>query len=310
MNKKPGIRSPIVTRLLFGIALFIGSFFLDAVSDSILKHRKLFGWGFLLTAIFQTSGFLMMTSVNVDANLLLKRLKPAMVLLATVWTIAIILEASSTGNRANQICLIGILPWAYLIFRYRQVSNLEDGYPRFTELVVLCLILTLLYEGIWYILIGPVSSWQGSEAQFWYCQAALAAYYLLGAMMVLYLSYLHAPWRAHAAPMAQQETVNHQPSVATRRALLRFNPSIQFYMSSYAFLFVRGSALILRQVLLSRVGHQNASNEPFLLPTSLCAGPVQVLPALTVFCCGKAIQRRLGKYWLSQQEAQWRRCVA
>jgi hypothetical protein len=289
--------------VLVGIAMFIIAILVYAIANySKVHHPALFGWLYLLTSFLQTFGLLLMTGTNVDANLLFKRTKQPMVLLVIVWTLGIIIEAISPPNNASPVAWLGVLPWVYFFFRYPQVANLEDGYPRFTELIVIEFSVTLLYNGMFYSFIregsgattdAPDCTWYGSHADFNRSQAVVATYYFLGAVMVLVLAYQYASFQGKTP---QQ-----------KRTSMRFNPSIQFYMCAYVYLFTRGSATMLRQFLLLELGGNNSADNPKLLPEALCFGPVHVIPTLTILCFRNSIHRKLGRHWLTQQESQWQR---
>jgi hypothetical protein len=239
-------------------------------------------WLFLLYGVLQTSGLIVMTQADLDTNRYLRKNKGRMVFFVLLWVLSWGTVAITPPMKDSAEYWLANLPWLYFILRFKQIADMQSGFPVFTELFVLGLTILLICTGVDDFLTAHWREGQDEEslrssAWIW---RIVASYYCLATIMMLLISYKYAPWKGQSA-------------------------TVQLTMSAYAYLFFLGLGQLLTQILQLKVMHDTADEHSSdnLSFAAWCFGPVHIVPACTMFCFRRKVHRYLGIVWLKRRLA-------
>jgi hypothetical protein len=184
---------------ILGMLAFQSGGLCDTIGNGILRDTT--GWSWFFLAVLQTSGLVCMTRCDMDINLFLKHNKAFVVLFVLL----------SLGNSAASFTFspdtwwIDTLPFLYLLLYFNKVTKISKGFPMFSELFLLTLMLNI--SGTW----GPFFFALKKNGR----DPLIGTITIVGALLMAYVSYRNAPWRGKSA-------------------------NIQFIEVTYTYLFVLG----------------------------------------------------------------------
>jgi hypothetical protein len=217
---------------------------------------------YMLWAVLQTVGLLMMTTADLGANRFLRRRIVGLILLLFIW--AACYAILSVRYPTHQYYL-EVLPFAYLMFRFQQIINMHHGFIRLTELLSIILGLDLFAYGISWIL--PFTLNHQSPPYF---SAIFIG--LIGPCMMFY---------AHRWSAKRCES-----------------PTLRFQTTIFTYLFIIGFGTLLVCIEL-RFGYKHPI---YPTSGTWIVGPVHLVPTLAMFFCRTKAHRKLGRGWIRERQ--------
>jgi hypothetical protein len=216
-------------RLEIGMFLLSVSFLIQAVAaDQEAHHNGTWsGWLQLCFAVVSTLALVTMTLADVDYNFYLRHRKMTVAWFTLAWATSwLVLAVASRPQPLSIVFLLPTVPFLYLLLRFTPVMEMKDGFPLFTELMVLCQALALFSTGVYWIGIARSSARGGFlyERLSW-PDTLLGLGWLIGSVVLSVLAYQYARWN-HGAQSA----------------------SVQFDVVTYAFLLNNGMLFLFYQV--------------------------------------------------------------
>jgi hypothetical protein len=301
MGGKRGLQAPLLdapmtsestillsngSALTIGLALFMtGQVSFNILNERIWPdHWGVGGWQNMVTwvsyGLLQTTGLLVMTTADVDANAYFtyrQRLVLAFVLMWIFFN-----GIHGTMNRkfdgikkhidgytvVDSILTqwIPMLPFLFLLLRFSRVMERRTAVV-FTELFLLTLALEHICQGAKQIRQGHYYA-NHPDPKHLSAQRYGGAVRLAGGLFMLFHYPLSGRWRSRR-----------------RRRLVR-SKTLRFYVGLYLYLLVEGMKTLVTTTLGGRE------------PGQLIFGSLHVLLTLPMFCVQKRITRFLGRYWL------------
>jgi hypothetical protein len=251
-------------KLPLGLALFVFGFLAAFITEFEQEtgNFQRAGWLFLLSGMLQTGGLLTMTLADTDANFYMKK--------HTVQSILIAGSLVATQGFAAlqpprlpimQVWWVSCLPWLYFAIRFQQVSEMHDGFLRFTDLFVAFLILELLADTALLLADMVDASTTG-----------IACLALSGTALTLTIAYQFAGNRQSA--------------------------TVQMHMVAYAYLFTQGFVQLVAGLLDVEVYHTHGDTNATLTTQGWFFIPVHLVPTAAVLCFYNTIHRKIGRKWL------------
>jgi hypothetical protein len=133
------------------------------VSNNSTTHLDLSGRMMLAAGLLQTVGAMMIASSDSDIDVFAKHHPACSIVFAMTWILlfkgpqALALPVQAIG----QVYWIGALPFVYLLFRFREVMQISEGYSRFSDLFAYSLSFDLVSDGVWLFLVAIVKDGSG-----------------------------------------------------------------------------------------------------------------------------------------------------
>jgi hypothetical protein len=122
-----------------------------------------YSWLWLLFGIFQSAGLVTFTFADIDINAFAKRHKGRTGIFASIFlsfnaaaVYALLISGDGWSEFAGSALVLPMLPFVYMFVFFSPVLGMQDGYPRFSVLVVMALILNWFAYGV-YLLVPGVS---------------------------------------------------------------------------------------------------------------------------------------------------------
>jgi hypothetical protein len=232
------------------------------------------GWAYLLIALLQTGGLLMITLEDVNMNVYAKGHKVQAGCIVCMWVAGIAVQSLYSKDGAvyigNQVNWLQCLPWLYFAIRFRQVSNMREGFPLFTELIALALAFQFVGNGVPYFYQTEI--WKNSIVVWpW---ILMGCHNFLSAGIVLAVAFHFSPRRS------------------------KHSATVQLRMTLFTYLFAVGIGQAADNVLMEQIFHYTSKNNPGLTIPGWTFVPVHIVPTALMICFRRMIYRRIGKKWL------------
>jgi hypothetical protein len=168
---------------ILGMLAFQSGGLCDTIGNGLLRDRT--GWSWFFLGFLQTTGLVWMTRCDMDINLFLKHNKAFVVL----FVFLSLSNSAASFKFSTYAWWIETLPFLYLLLYFNKVTKISKGYPMFSELFLLTLMLNI--SGTW----GAFFFTRKGNAR----DLLVGSITILGALSMAYISYRNAPWRGKSA---------------------------------------------------------------------------------------------------------------
>jgi hypothetical protein len=276
------VRHESQSKLPLGLMLFVSS---GPVYPLVTYYEgrgdfRTAGWAFLLTGLLKTGGLLMLTLADLDVNLYVKGHRMQAVCITTTFVFGAAINAlypcqvtSCQGAivASNQLLWIQCVPWLYYAARFRQVSDMHEGFPHFSELFVLSF---ALYN----VSVGSIYVTQLHEVE------KLPPIYVMDIQNIVF-QYLSAGITLVAA-------FHFSP----RRSV--YSTTVQLQLTIFIILLLSGIGQLINNILYMVLFQMNKERDAALTAQGWMYVPLNLLPPVVMLYFRQIIHRHIGKKWL------------